>query len=296
MTPRTTDMSENGRRPEARSDGRPRLFVAFDDTDTADADRGTGKLARWFADRLGPDLRPWGVVRVQLPVLDGIAFTSHNSAAVVVAEPDGGAAPDDLDEAAEIVAERAVAHICEHFLAGSDPGLCVAWETNPAIASLISFGRYAAARVVTQAEAEAAAQGVRLSGHGGTCDGIIGAAAAVGLVAHGWGGRLIEYRWDGGGLRDMPDPVPVADLERAGITVVSIDRDAPLPAPFHSVQHGGWLRPRLWGHAPVLPVRRAAADRDDAWVAVGPRSRSTAEHPAETSPSHAPAGDDHGAL
>ncbi len=29
-----------------------RIYVGFDDTDNLDADRGTGKVARWFKDEL----------------------------------------------------------------------------------------------------------------------------------------------------------------------------------------------------------------------------------------------------
>jgi hypothetical protein len=79
---------------------------------------------------------------------------------------------------------------------------------------------------------------------------MIGAAAAVGLTAHGWGGRFIEL----GRLRDFPEKVSVSDLERAGIMVVSINRDAQVPTPDDRVDTKGWLRPRLWGGKPVLPV------------------------------------------
>jgi hypothetical protein len=66
---------------------------------------------------------------------------------------------------------------------------------------------------VTQPQAEAlhAASGVHISGHGGTNDGIIGAAAAVGLTAKGWNGRFIEY----GSLRDFPERICVSELERS---------------------------------------------------------------------------------
>jgi hypothetical protein len=37
-----------------------RIYIGFDDTDTLDADRGTGKLARWFEEELPVDCRLWG--------------------------------------------------------------------------------------------------------------------------------------------------------------------------------------------------------------------------------------------
>jgi hypothetical protein len=72
----------------------------------------------------------------------------------------------------------------------------------------------------------------------------------VGLTAQGWGGRFIEF----GRLRDFSERVLVSDLERSGIAVVSIDRDARFPMLEDLVDAKGWLRPRLWGGKPVLPV------------------------------------------
>ena len=63
-----------------------RVYLGFDDTDHIDADRGTGKLARWFKDELPAGSRIWGVVRQQLLVHDAIPYTSHNSAACLIAE------------------------------------------------------------------------------------------------------------------------------------------------------------------------------------------------------------------
>jgi hypothetical protein len=63
-----------------------RIFLGIDDTDVAGADRGTGKLARMLAARLPADARLWGLVRQQLPVMDGIPYTSQNSAACLVIE------------------------------------------------------------------------------------------------------------------------------------------------------------------------------------------------------------------
>jgi len=53
-----------------------------------------------------------------------------------------------------------------------------------------------------------AANKVHLSGHAGTNDGIIGAAAAVGLTISAWSGRFIEF----GKLRDLQDGISVSDL------------------------------------------------------------------------------------
>ena len=73
------------------------------------------------------------------------------------------------------------------------------------------------------------------------------------MTASGWSGRFIEFKR----LRDFPELVRVAELERAGIVVVSVDRDAPVPGPDDMVDTKGWLRPRLWGSRPTLPVTAA---------------------------------------
>ena len=91
---------------------------------------------------------------------------------------------------------------------------------------------------------------IHLSGHGGTNDGIIGAAAAVGLTAAGWHGRFIEF----GRLRELPDFMTVNQLEVLGILVISLDRNASLPKPDEIVITNSWVRPRLLGQKPVLPV------------------------------------------
>ncbi len=220
-----------------------RIYIGFDDTDTIDSDRGTGKLARWFENELPETCRLWGVVRQQLLMDDSIPYTTHNSSACAIVDTSDHCSVDDL-------ISRAVRHLERHFMAGSDPGLCIASENHPALSRLIQFGRTCATRVVTQKEALQAALGLHLSGHGGTNGGIIGAAAAVGLTAHGWSGRFIEF----GRLRDFPEKVFVSDLERSGIMVVSIDREAEIPAPEDVVNTKRWLRPRLWGGKPGLPV------------------------------------------
>ncbi len=236
-----------------------KIYIGFDDTDTIDADRGTGKLARWFENALPEGCRIWGVVRQQLLVDPVIPYTSHNSSACAVLECiDTSLLP--------LLIGNAVRHIEKHALPGSDPGLCVISEGDPALRELTRFGLDATCRVATQKEAMNAARGAHLSGHGGTSDGIIGAAAAVGLTAHGWSGRLIGYK----GLRDFPRIVTVEDLVKSGILVISTERDANVPAPGDKIDTSDWLRPRLLGGKAVLPV---AAKGPHHWESLG-RKRS----------------------
>ncbi len=163
-----------------------RYYVAFDDTDILGARRGTGKLARWYESCLSEDLNCRGVVRQQLPLLPGIPFTSHNSSACMIVD-----GPADPDAVCHLLADRAAVHIMDYFLAGSDPGLCVDSHDQATDPQLLAFAQHCTHEVGTRKDARAVARHLHLSEHGGTGDGIIGAAAAVALTASGWHGRVI---------------------------------------------------------------------------------------------------------
>jgi tRNA(Ile2) C34 agmatinyltransferase TiaS len=232
-----------------------KVYVGFDDTDVAGADRGTGKLARWFEQKLPQGVSLWGAVRQQFPVLEGIPYTSKNSSACLILEvPDKDLIGKIIDLAAD--------HIREHFMEGSDPGLCVVPEDSPALGALMDFGRTASNRIVTQKEALAAVNGDHLSGHGGTNDGIIGASAGVGLTHSGWSGRFIEFN----DLRQFHTETTVSSLEANGIQVLSVDRNAMVPSMDDMVDTRDWVRPRLWGFKPVLPVRNTGLGH---WQSLG---------------------------
>ena len=222
-----------------------KIYIGFDDTDTLDSPSGTGKLVRRFTAQLPVSCRVHGVIRQQLLVSPEIPYKSHNSSACAIA---------DIDDASDLerIIEKAVDHLRQHAFDGSDPGVCIAAETDPHLTDLISFGHACTHTVMSQKEALRAAGSTHLSGHGGTNDGIIGAAAAVGLTAAGWAGRYIEYD----GLRDYPQMIRVSELNARQITVMSVERDAALPAPQDLVLTNGWLRPRRIAHEPVVLVRK----------------------------------------
>jgi hypothetical protein len=248
----------SGRRQFLR--GYMRIYIGFDDTDTYEADRGTGKLARWFEDTLPPRYTVWGVVRQQLLVHDAIPYTSHNSSACVVVNAPDISCKDDL-------IRRAVAHIETYSLPGSDPGICVACENEGVLPELIEVGFQCTARILHQKDVVKLSPEIHISGHGGTNDGIIGATAAVGLTASGWCGRFIEY----GRLRSYADSIKISELERDGITVTSIDRNARVPSSRDMVISHGWLRPRLLGNRPVIMV----TPRDEGiWESLGRKNKA----------------------
>jgi tRNA(Ile2) C34 agmatinyltransferase TiaS len=242
-----------------------KVYFGFDDTDNHDSPYGTGKLVRWFQRKLPEECECLGVVRQQLFLCDAIPFTSHNSAACLIVEIPNPSLVESLIGAA-------ASHIKRHAAAGSDPGLCVVTERDRSLQNIIDFGRYCTHAVATQQEALQAAEAAHLSGHGGTNDGVIGAAAAVGLTLSGWSGRFIEL----GDLRKWAEETTVSELIQSGIEIVSIDRDAKIPAPSDVVITNGWIRPRLIGHRPVLLV---APRGQSMWENVY-RKRSKKVHPA----------------
>jgi hypothetical protein len=63
-----------------------KVYPGFDETDTYDSLYGTAKLVRWFQSAMPEGFEFRGVVRQQLLVCDKIPFTSHNSAACLIAD------------------------------------------------------------------------------------------------------------------------------------------------------------------------------------------------------------------
>lgn len=238
------------------------LYLGFDDTDTKTSPKGTGRTIRDFCAELPETYRLRGVLRHQLPKLPEIPYTSNNSSACAILETDDPALARPLfDAAAEFLTANAPQ--------GSDPGVCLAAVTDVS-AGLVDFALSCNGGRVTQRAAMTAASDVYLAGVGGSNDGIIGAAAAVGLTRHGWCGRFIELD----DMRALPPTLSVADLESRGIRVVSVDRDALIPLPGDAVTTGGWLRPSLWAGQPVLQVRFESPGRWSA--ALGKRNGKAA--------------------
>ncbi len=233
------------------------IYVAFDDTDTIDCGRGTGKLARWYADVLPKNCRLYAIIRQQLLVADDIPYTSHNSSLVCLIEAPGEAVIPALIDCA-------AAHIQNHFVEGSDPGLCVVAENNPALAALQDFGMLCMIRKVSQAEAYTAARGAHLSGHGGTNDGIIGAAAGVGLTAQGDSGRLNEWL-ESGFIRGVPQETTAGFLRQHKVEPIAIDKNAAWIPDTDIIDNRGWMRPNWVRGRAVLAVLPEAPGR---WITI----------------------------
>ncbi|MFB3890560.1 MAG: hypothetical protein ACE15C_00910 [Phycisphaerae bacterium] len=233
-----------------------RILIGIDDTDNH-ASRGTGYLARLVADecrRRG--MRAMGVTRHQFLVDGRIPYTSHNSGACVAADGESGV--ESADFAFEFVAARAAE--------GSDPGVCVAQQESVG-REIIAFGRAAGQRVLRTDEALALADRdrIKLRALGGTGQGVIGALAAVGLRAEGNDGRFIDLP----GLRELGPRVDAAAITGLGIAIQHPPQGR-CPKPGDAYHTLGWVRPRLVGGRPVLPVEWS--EKGDAWVPVDKRA------------------------
>ena len=216
-----------------------RVLVGIDDTDNADSP-GTGRLAReLFQECAQRGLSPVGITRQQFLVDDRIPYTSHNSGACLVVDAHGGVGA--LGFVFDAVAGRAAE--------GSDAGVCVALlETLPK--EVVAFGERATREVVEMSEALELARraGIDLRGLGGTGGGVIGALGSVGLQGSGNHGRFIQLP----GLRELPSRVGMGDLERLGIVLEH--RGERRPGATDAYETLGWVRPRLQGGKPVLPI------------------------------------------
>ena len=216
------------------------IYIGLDDTDTLES-RGTGHLARQIAATLTEDYAVLGVTRHQLLVDPRVPCTKKNSCAAIALdlETDGGLAPN-------VLLERVRALMLADFQPGSDPGLCVA-ATVPA--AVVEFGRLAQRELVTQEEARALAAeyAVQLVGLGGDEDGIIGALAAVGLVATGDDGRYVQV----GRSRELGGLQSVQAVMAAGVAAVCTRDGAPVTEGLVFVDK---LRPARRGGRPVAVV------------------------------------------
>jgi hypothetical protein len=158
------------------------IYVGIDDTDTLD-DPGTNQLARHLVRELAPQFRGRMIVRHQLLEDPRVPCTKKNGCASILFD-----AGDTADWV--VLADRLRNLIVPWCPKASDPGLCIASHVSQ---SVIDWGLRCKRELVTQAEAYhvAADAGIHLEGLGGTKDGVIGALAAIGLMATKDDGRVV---------------------------------------------------------------------------------------------------------
>lgn len=231
------------------------IYIGIDDTDIVGSP-GTNQLARAIVARLGPVGKQAIVCRHQLFFDPRVPYTSQNGSASIQL-PCG----DQLPRAALIDTVRAVMRAW--YVEGSDPGLAVAAGAS---AEMAAFAARAKTEVVTQDDARAAADrgGCHLEGLGGTEQGVIGALAAIALVAGGDDGRVV-HRDDWPWPDDFSGPQPVAAIVARG--VAEIRRASGGAFTGDLVDVGKHLRPNWRGGRMVLFVDRPP-DARSTWRAI----------------------------
>lgn len=178
------------------------IYIGIDDTDIVGSP-GTNQLARAIVKELGPVGKDAVICRHQLFFDPRVPYTSQNGSASIQLPH-----ADEVPRQALVETVRRV--MLEWFIAGSDPGLAVATAASP---EMHEFAARAKTDVVSQSDAREVAQraGCHLEGLGGTQQGVIGALAAIALVAGGNDGRVLQlegWPWPD----DFSGPQPVAAI------------------------------------------------------------------------------------
>jgi len=261
------------------------IYVGLDDTDTLD-DPGTNQLARHLVRELAGHYTGRIIIRHQLLEDPRVPCTKKNGCASLLfervekrkrgqndffttgstkpapANRENSSDPFVLDGTTELIAAlREV--IIPWCPAASDPGLCV---TECVPTAVVDWGRRCQRELVTQSEARelAAEHGIHLEGLGGTEDGVIGALAAVGLMATRNDGRVVHYGRAGEDWYDVTGSLAVDEILDRGVDAVC-DVESGSTVDSGTVDVGKRLRPNYRDGRIVLYATRREAD---AWDAV----------------------------
>jgi hypothetical protein len=175
-----------------------KLLMCIDDTDNLDSP-GTGEILESIGE--GIVNNGWGrvsyITRHQFLIHEDIKYTSHNSSMCFQIETTSeNCSGLTQEECREKITAYGMKYLLENGAEGSDPGLCVAdldKISREEAGKLMEFGSRAKKEVLSKEEAYLLAkeiEGVHLSEHGGTGDGVIGAIAGCGLRLTGNDGRI----------------------------------------------------------------------------------------------------------
>jgi hypothetical protein len=234
------------------------IFVGLDDTDMLDTP-GTNKLAMHLARLLDDAYETQWIVRHQMLVDPRVPCTRMNGSVSL------GLTPRGTHQLAALATR-----ICEEMIAwcpdGSDPGLCIAEDAVPE--SVCEWGRRAQRELVSQDEALQIAgdAGVFLRPLGGTGGGIIGALAAVGLLATWNSGRVVHHGSHGERPFDVTGTLPAAEIRARGVDrILRMDTGETIEQ--GSIDLGKRLRPNLRGGRVVLYVLPSDSDCEATWQA-----------------------------
>ena len=206
--------------------------------------------------RVADRYRCHSIVRHQLLDDPRVPYTSKNGSASIRLDLRHGETAN-LEEL--IAALRA--RMLEWYIPGSDPGLCV---TTRVTDEVVAFGRRCQQELVTRADAEAVSRrsGTFLAGLGGTCGGMIGALAAVGLASTGNDGRVVV---NGEWPDDLSGPQLISTIAARNIVVRWVNGGEEIQS--GTVDVGKHLRPNLrQGRIVLFVEKHPAADQE--WRAV----------------------------
>jgi tRNA(Ile2) C34 agmatinyltransferase TiaS len=229
------------------------IYVGIDDTDTLD-DPGTNQLARHIVRELAGQFSGRMILRHQLLEDPRVPCTKKNGCASILFEPSA--------EVPQLI-ERLRDLIISWCPAGSDPGLCVVTSVPPAV---IDWGTHCQRDFVTQQEARqiAADNNIHLEGLGGTEDGVIGALAAIGLMATKNDGRIIYFGEADEDWYDVTGCLEVEDILSCGVEEI-LTADTGQSVVAGTVDIGKRLRPNYRNGKIVLYVARGESPH---WEAV----------------------------
>jgi hypothetical protein len=235
------------------------IYIGIDDTDIIDTP-GTNQLARLILKRIGGIARDSAICRHQLFFDPRVPYTSKNGSASIQLPH------ADNDDAYRLI--QTIREVMQGwFVEGSDPGFCL---TESVSKEITAFGLRCKNEVVSQDEARTLAgrAGCHLEGLGGTEQGVIGALAAVGLIAGGDDGRVVQLStWP------YPDDAFSGPQEIDDILARGIDEVRNLESGEHvthgTVDVGKRLRPNWRGGRVVLYISAATDPRAvSSWNAV----------------------------
>lgn len=213
------------------------IYVGLDDTDTLDSP-GTNQIAKAIVRDLADRFECVFIIRHQLLDDPRVPYTSKNGSASVWLEP----LSDEFQKASDIelcdlVFEEFRVGLMQHFVPGSDPGLCLTTEVPQEI---IKYGQECQRQLKSQTAARELAQQheIRLEGLGGTQDGVIGALAAIGLAAGRNDGRIVKL---GTWPDDLTGTYPVETILSRDVLIRNAETHQPIEQ--GTVDVGKHLRP-----------------------------------------------------
>ena len=220
------------------------VLVGIDDTDIIDSP-GTNQLARTILKGIGPKSRDAIICRHQLFFDPRVPYTSKNGSASIQL-------PHVNTEEIPMLADSIRKIMAEWFIEGSDPGLCIAAQSTKAIKA---YGLRCKEQVISQKEAYdiAGETPCYLEGLGGTNQGVVGALAAVGLIASGDDGRVVHLDFWPYPDDDFSGPRAIEEIHARGVYEVRrLDSGARITE--GKVDIGKHLRPNWRGSKIVLFV------------------------------------------